>query len=52
MINPVKSFLTHFRGRTNTQEMKVLPFFAVQVARPSRGSDDHVKWRSRFQLET
>ena len=26
--------------------------FALQQARPSRGSDDHVKWRSRVQLET
>ena len=23
--------------------------FALQMARPSRGSDDHVKWRSRLQ---
>ena len=23
--------------------------FAQQAARPSRGSDDHVKWRSRLQ---
>ena len=22
--------------------------FALQMARPSRGSDDHVKWRSRL----
>ena len=22
--------------------------FALQAARPSRGSDDHVKWRSRL----
>ena len=26
--------------------------FALQAARPSRGSDDHVKWRFRLQLET
>ena len=26
--------------------------FAVQAAGPSRGSVDHVKWRSRLQLET
>ena len=26
--------------------------FALQAARPSRGSDDHVKWRSRLKLET
>ena len=26
--------------------------FAVQEARSSRGSDDHVKWWSRVQLET
>ena len=30
--------------------MKVLPF-ALQVARPSRGLKDHVKWRSILQLE-
>ena len=23
-------------------------FFALQAARPSRGSDDHVKWQSRL----
>ena len=23
--------------------------FALQMATPSRGSDDHVKWRSRLQ---
>ena len=27
-------------------------FFALQAARPSRGSDDHVKWRSRLHQET
>ena len=26
--------------------------FALQTARPSLGSNDHVKWRSRLQLET
>ena len=26
--------------------------FALQQARPSRGSNDHEKWRSRLQLET
>ena len=26
--------------------------FALQMARPSCGSDDHVKWRSRLQKET
>ena len=26
--------------------------FALQAARPSRSSDDHVKWRSRLKLET
>ena len=26
--------------------------FALQTARPSLGSNDHVKWRSRPQLET
>ena len=25
--------------------------FDLQAARPSRGSDDHVKWRSHFQWE-
>ena len=25
--------------------------FALRTTRPSRGSDDRVKWRSRFQLE-
>ena len=25
--------------------------FALHAARPSRGSDHHVKWRSRLQLE-
>ena len=25
--------------------------FALQAARPSDGSDDHVKWRSCFQWE-
>jgi len=24
--------------------------FDLQMARPSRGSDDHIKWRSRLQL--
>ena len=24
---------------------------ALQATRPSRGSDDHVKWRSRLQWE-
>ena len=35
-------------GRTNTQGT----LFALQQARPSRGSDDYVQWRSRLQLET
>ena len=26
--------------------------FALKTAGPSRGSDDHVKWRSRLQKET
>ena len=25
---------------------------ALQAARPSRGSDDHVKWQSHLRLET
>ena len=35
-------------GRTNIQRNEGTPF-ALQAARPSRGSDDHVKWRSRLQ---
>ena len=27
-------------------------FFALQTARPTPGSDDHVKWRSRLREET
>ena len=38
------------RGRTNTQGLKITEnestAFALQAAGP-RGSDDHVKWRSR-----
>ena len=26
--------------------------FALKTAGPTRGSDDHVKWRSRLQKET
>ena len=26
-------------------------YFALHATRPSRGSDDRVKWGSRFQLE-
>ena len=42
------------RGRTNTQGLKKNlrnegNTFALQMARPSRGSDDHVKWWSRLQ---
>ena len=29
-----------------------LTAFALKTAGPSRGSDDHVKWRSRLQKET
>ena len=36
--------------QTNTQGLKMTEkggtAFALQMARPSRGSDDHVKWRS------
>ena len=39
------------RGQINTQGLKVLRNegtpFALQSGTPSRGSDDHVKWRSR-----
>ena len=35
-------------GRTNIQRNEGTPF-ALQAARLSRGSDDHVKWRSRLQ---
>ena len=39
-------------GRTNTQGLKITEkwrfFFVLQTARPSRGSDDHVKWRIRL----
>ena len=31
--------------------MKVLTYFALEMARPSRASDEHVKWRSRLHLE-
>ena len=41
------------RGQSNTQGLKKTlrnegTPFTVQAARPSRGSDDHVKWRSRL----
>ena len=41
------------QGRTNTQGLRNegTPF-TLQAARPSRVSDDHVKWRSRLRLET
>ena len=43
-------------GRTNTQGLEILrnegTTFALQAVRPSRDSDDRVKWLSRFQLET
>ena len=56
-----------FRNRTNTQGLqdfisqsllvKVTEGnegapSALQAARPSCGSDDHIKWRSHLQLET
>ena len=42
------------QGRTNTQGRKKNlrnkdSAFAVQTVRPSRGSDDHVKWQPRLQ---
>ena len=44
------------RGWTNTQGLKIteksrysLCLFVLQAVRPSRGSDDNVKWRSRIQ---
>ena len=40
-------------GHTNTQVSKWLrkegTAFALQMAKPLRGSDDHVEWRSRYQ---
>ena len=43
-------------GRTKLRVLKKLrneaTTFALQMARPSRGSDDHVKWQSRLQWET
>ena len=36
-------------GRTNIIQRNEGTPFALQAARPSRGSDDHVKWRSRLQ---
>ena len=40
------------RGRTKTRGLEITvrnegTAFALQMARSSRGSDDHVKWRSR-----
>ena len=44
------------RGRTNTQGLKITEkrrnTLWLQTARPSRGSDDHVKWRSCFHKKT
>ena len=42
-----------FQGRTNTQGLKKTPrnkgsAFVLQTVRPSRGSDDHVKWQPRL----
>ena len=40
------------RGRTNTQGLKLRregTAFTLRTVRPSRGSDDNVKWRSRLQ---
>ena len=33
-------------------EERGLTVFVLQIARPSPGSDDHVKWQSRLQQET
>ena len=44
--------LTTERERTNTQGLKLRKkgtAFALRTVRPSRGSDDNVKWRSRLQ---
>ena len=40
-VGPILRVLNKLRNDGNT--------FALQMARPSRGSDDHVKWRSRLQ---
>ena len=44
-------------GQTNTQGLKITKKWGYSLctataAGPSRGSDDHVKWLSRLQLET
>ena len=37
-------------GRTKiTEKQRCSTAFALRKARPSRGSDDHVKWRTRLQ---
>ena len=46
------------QGRTNTQGFFFKKprnkgsAFALQTVRPSRGSDDHVKWQPRLQWDT
>ena len=40
-VGPILRVLNKLRNEGTT--------FALQMARPSRGSDDHVKWRSRLQ---
>ena len=46
--------LLDFRGRTNTHGFEITQKWryslALQAARPSRGLEDHVKWRSNLQL--
>ena len=37
------------RGLKITEKQRCSTAFALQTARPSRGSDDHVKWRTRLQ---
>ena len=40
-VGPILRVLNKLRNEGTT--------FALQKAKPSRGSDDHVKWRSRIQ---
>ena len=43
-VGPILRVLKKLRNEATT--------FVLQMARPSRGSDDHVKWQSRLQWET
>ena len=42
-VRPILRVLKQLRNEGNT--------FALQMARPSRGLDDHVKWCSHLQYE-